>query len=730
MAASPPFRIVHTVCSHDCPDSCAVLVTVDEEGRAVKVEGDPSQPVTQGFLCGKVAKYLDRVYAPDRILYPLRRKAGVSKGPLIRGREHESFERVSWDEALGAIAARLKQIGDRYGSESILPYSYAGTIGVLGYGSMDRRFFHRLGASQLDRTICSEAGGQAWNLVYGKKYGTPTEDVRLAKLILAWGANIHGNNIHLWPFVEEARRNGARLIVIDPYRTRTAAVADWHIAIRPGTDAALALGMMRVILNEGLEDRAYIEEMTHGFEQLAERVREYTPERVAAWTGMTSAEIEQLAREYATTRPAMLRLNYGVQRCENGGTAVRAIAMLPALTGAWKFRGGGGQLSTSGAFQWNKQALERPDLALASPIGRLARVVNMSQLGQALTELGQGGDQATVGTREQEDGPAVHALFVYNSNPGAVAPNHRAVCRGLMRDDLFTVVHEQFFTDTTDYADFILPATTFLEHTDVQGAYGHYFVQLSRQAIAPPGEARPNVWLFGQLAQRMGFTEACFRDTPEEMIRQALSIGADGHSKNANMEHITFEDLERDGHIPLAFYSDPEKRPFLPYTSGTVPTPSGKIEFFSETLAAAGADGLPGFHPSGESRWSDAAKKYPLELLGRKSDNYMNSTFANLPGHRKMETRTSQKIEMHPTDAQSRGVADGERVRVFNDRGSLELTAMLNASLPAGVVAARLDWAKLHADGTNINALTSERLTDIGGGATFYSVLVEVAKTD
>ena len=727
MAAPPPFLVVHTVCSHDCPDSCAVLVTVNEEGRAVKVEGDPSQPVTQGFLCGKVAKYLDRVYAPDRILYPLKRKLGTQKGPRPRGREHESFERVSWDEALDAIAARLKEIGDRYGPESILPYSYAGTIGVLGYGSMDRRFFHRLGASQLDRTICSEAGGQAWNLVYGKKFGTPTEDVRLSKLILAWGANIHGNNIHLWPFVEEARRNGARLIVIDPYRTRTAAVADWHIAIRPGTDAALALGMMHVILNEGLEDRAYIADMTHGFERLAERVREYTPERVAAWTGMAAAEIEQLAREYATTRPAMLRLNYGVQRCENGGTAVRAIAMLPALTGAWKHRGGGGQLSTSGAFQWNKQALERPDLALASPLGRLARVVNMSELGRALTEPGQAREQGSEGAREQ-DGPAVHALFVYNSNPGAVAPNHNAVCRGLMRDDLFTVVHEQFFTDTTDYADFILPATTFLEHTDVQGAYGHYFVQLSKQAIDPPGEARPNVWLFGQLAQRMGFTEACFRDTPEEMIRQALSIGADGHSKNANMEHITFEDLEREGHIPLAFHSDPETRPFLPYTSGSAPTPSGKIEFFSETLVATGADGLPAFIPPTESRWDDAAKKYPLELLGRKNDNYMNSTFANLPGHRKMEARTSQRIEMHPADAQRRGVADGERVRVFNDRGSLELTAMLNASLPSGVVAARLDWAKLHADGTNINALTSERLTDIGGGATFYSTLVEVAK--
>ena len=718
MAASPPFRIVHTVCSHDCPDSCAVLVTVNDEGRAVKVEGDPSQPVTRGFLCGKVAKYLDRVYAPDRVLYPLKRKPGTQKGPRPRGHEHESFERVSWDEALDAIAARLKQIGNRYGPESILPYSYAGTIGVLGYGSMDRRFFHRLGASQLDRTICSEAGGQAWNLVYGKKYGTPTEDVRLAKLILAWGANIHGNNIHLWPFVEEARRNGARLIVIDPYRTRTAAVADWHIAIRPGTDAALALGMMHVILNEGLEDRAYIAEMTHGFERLAVRAREYTPERVAAWTGMTAAEIEQLAREYATTRPAMLRLNYGVQRSQNGGTAVRAIAMLPALTGAWKHRGGGGQLSTSGAFQWDKKALERPDLAMASPLGRLARVVNMSELGRALTELGS----------RAEDGPQVHALFVYNSNPGAVAPNHNAVCRGLMRDDLFTVVHEQFFTDTTDYADYILPATTFLEHVDVQGAYGHYFVQLSKQAIEPPGEARPNVWLFGRLAQRMGFIEACFRDTPEEMIRQALAIGADGHSKNANMEHITFEDLEREGHIPLAFYSDPEKRPFLPYTSGSVPTPSGKIEFFSETLAAAGADGLPNFVPPIESRWGEEAKKYPLELLGRKNDNYMNSTFANLPGHRKMEARTNQRIEMHPTDAQSRGVSDGERVRVFNDRGSLELTAMLNASLPAGVVAARLDWAKLHPDGANINALTSERLTDIGGGATFYSTLVEVAK--
>lgn len=725
-AAASPFRIVHTVCSHDCPDSCAVLVTVNEEGRAIKVEGDPSQPVTQGFLCGKVAKYLDRVYAPDRVVYPLKRKPGAAKQQLERGREHEAFERVTWDEALDGIAARLKEISDRYGSESILPYSYAGTIGVLGYGSMDRRFFHRLGASRLDRTICSEAGGQAWNSVYGKKLGTPAEDFKLAKLIIAWGANVHGNNIHLWPMIEKARRNGARLIVIDPYRTRTAALADWHIAIRPGTDAALALGMMHVILNEGLEDRAFIAERTHGFGQLAERVHEYTPERVAAWTGMTAAEVEQLAREYATTRPAALRLNYGVQRAEHGGATVRAIAMLPAITGAWKHRGGGAVLSTSGGFEWNERAVRRPDLQWASPLGREARIVNMSALGEALTELGNR-EQGT-GSKEQGNEPRVHALFVYNSNPGAVAPNQNAVRRGLAREDLFTVVHDLFFTDTTDYADYVLPATTFLEHTDIQGAYGHYFVQLSQQAIEPLGEARSNVWLFGQLGQRMGFPEPCFRDTSEDIIRQALNIGSDGHSTNPSMEHITLDALAQQGHVPLSFYREPEQTPFLPYVSGALPTPSGKIEFYSETLAGAGLDPLPAFTPAAESRWSKAAEKYPLELLARKADNYMNSTFANLEGHRKMEARTQHRLEIHPEDASARKIAEGDTVRVFNERGVLELTAMINGNLPQGVVATHMDWAKLHRQGRNSNVLTSERLTDIGAGATFYSALVEVEK--
>jgi molybdopterin guanine dinucleotide-containing S/N-oxide reductase-like protein len=703
------------------------LVTVDANGRAVKVQGDPSQPVTQGFLCGKVAKYLDRVYSPQRILYPLKRKAGVAKGPLKRGEEQEAFERVSWDEALSSIAGKLQQISDDHGPESILPYSYAGTIGVLGFGSMDRRFFHRLGGSQLDRTICSEAGGVAWNLVYGKKLGTPTEDYKLAKLIVAWGANIHGNNVHLWPMVEQARRNGARLIVIDPYKTRTAALADWHIAIRPGTDAALALGMMHVILRDGLEDRAYIAEMTHGFELFAERVREYTPERVAAWTGMKPGEIEQLAREYATTRPAALRMNYGVQRSENGGTAVRAIAMLPALTGAWKYRGGGGSLSTSGAFAWNKRELERMDLALDSPLGRPARTVNMSQLGQALTQ-GADTDAKEFAEDVLSGGPPVHALFVYNSNPGAVAPNQNAVRRGMARPNLFTVVHDLFFNDTTDYADYVLPATTFLEHTDIQGAYGHYFVQLSQQAIEPTGESRSNVWLFGQMAQYMGFTEPCFRDSEEQLIRQALTVGLDGRSKNAGMEHISLEDLREQGHIPLGFHRDPDGSPFMPFVSGTLATPSGKIEFYSETLARKGQDALPGFQPPVESRWGEGARRYPLEFLGRKADNYMNSTFANLEGHRKMEAGTSQRLEMHPTDAKARGIVDGDQLRVWNDRGEILLTALVDGSVPEGVVAGRMDWAKFNKQGATVNALTSERLTDIGAAATFYSVLVEVAK--
>jgi anaerobic selenocysteine-containing dehydrogenase len=665
-------------------------VTVDEVGRATRVQGDPAHPVTRGFLCAKVSKYLDRVYSPSRLLHPMRRREGVPKGKMAYGSEAEVFERISWDEALDLIAEQLKRVAQEHGPESILPYSYAGNMGVLGFGSMDRRFFHRLGASQLDRTICATAGGDALKSVYGKKLGTAPEDFRDARYIIAWGANIHGNNVHLWPFVEEARRKGARLVVIDPYRTRTARAADWHIPIQPGTDTALALGLMRILIEENLHDQDYVAQHTHGFEALREHVQPYTAEHVAGLTGIAAADIERLAHEYASSVPAVIRLNYGIQRSQNGGAAVRAVCMLPALIGAWKQRGGGLQLSLGGAFDFDSQALERPDLMLASPLQRPSRIVNMSQFGQALTEL---------------DSPPVNALFVYNSNPAAIAPNQNAVVRGLMRKDLFTVVHEQFFTDTTDYADIVLPATTFLEHKDFQGAYGHYFLQLSEQAIAPLGEARSNVWLFSQLAPRMGFTETCFQDSVDDLIAQALGGSA--------------EELQAKKSIYMRCEAEQ-------LANGVFATPSGKIEFYSSTLAAQGIDPLPTFHAPDESRRGADAHTFPLEFLPRKADNYMNSTFANLPSHQKMES--PGLAMMHASDASVRQICDADWVEIYNARGKIRLRARIDGSVPAGVVAASLNWNKLSAGGNNINALTSERLTDIGRGPTFYSTLVEVRK--
>ena len=674
----------------------------------MKMQGDPSHPVTRGFLCGKVAKYLDRVYSPDRLLYPMRRKAGVPKGPLIKGHEAEAFERITWDEALDEIAARLKRVTEEFGPESVLPYSYAGTIGQLGYGSMDRRFFHRLGASQLDRTICATAGGTALKSVYGIKLGTTPQDFVHAGLIIAWGANIHGNNIHLWPFIEEARRNGARLVVIDPYKTRTAALADEHLVINPGTDAALALGLMHVILREGLEDREYIERCTTGFAELKAHALkpEHSPEKVEVTTGIAAETIVRLARDYAGSgrngrKPAAIRLNYGIQRSENGGTAARAVCMLPLLTGAWQRKGGGLQLSTSGSFPFNSDALELPELMKASQLGRPARIVNMSQLGRALTL-----EDAGVG------GPPVKALFVYNSNPAAVAPNQNDVLRGMTRQDLFTVVHEQFFTDTADYADILLPAATFLETKDVQGAYGHLFAQVSQRAIEPLGEARNNVTIFGELARRMGFEEPCFDDREDELIDQALN------TENPWFANITRQRLEHEGHIPLQ----------LPVNDDGITLPFSTAEWFKTPSGRGELTPAPVFTAPIESRAGATAEKYPLEFLPRKADNYMNSTFANLPGHQRMETRTAGILEMHATDALPRGIMEGDDVVVFNDRGKITLRAHVNGHVGKGVVAARLDWNKLSRDGTNVNTLTSERLTDIGGGATFYSTLVEVRK--
>jgi len=725
-------KVVHAACPHDCPDACGVLITV-EDGRATRIQGDPAHPVTRGFLCAKVAKYLDRVYSPERVLYPMRR-VGV-KGPDAGegARATRALERISWDEALDTIVARFKQIIAESGSEAILPYSYGGTLGVLNNASMDRRFFHCIGASQLARNICSEAGEAGLKSVVGAKLGTEPEQFRHSRYIICWAANIHGTNVHLWPFIEEARRNGAKLVVIDPYRTRTAACADWFLPINPGTDAALALGMMHVIINEGLYDLDYVSRYTAGFEELHEKVQDYPPERVAGWTGISGDDIAKLAREYATTHPAVIRVNYGVQRSENGGMATRAITMLPCLTGSWKEIGGGLQLSTSDAYGLNRDSLKRPDL-MEKSLGRPARTVNMVELGQALNTL---------------DNPPVKALFVYNSNPAAVAPNHNDVIRGLLRPDLFTVVHEQFLTDTTDYADIVLPATTFFENKELVYGYGHYYLQMSYQAIEPLGECRSNVDTFRALAQHMGLTDECFRDSLEQMMDAALD------SPNPWLKSIDRERLEREGHVRLNFgrqssvVDDSQARTqrldlgsssseasveaseaasqfsaFLPFAEGKFPTPSGKAELYSEQLKAQGLDPVVEFTPPCESRHSRGAKEFPLELLARKADNFLNTTFSNLPVAQQMEE--TGLLEMHAADAKARGIGDGDRVRVFNRRGEIVLTARVDGRVQAGVVCTRLNWAKLHPQNRNVNVLTSEKLTDLGNSATFYSVLVEV----
>ena len=665
-----------SVCALDCPDTCSLVLTIDG-GHATRLRGDPAHPVTRGFLCGKVAQYLEREYSPHRLLYPQRRVGRKGEG---------RFERISWDEALDTIAARFRAIAAEFGPEAILPYSYAGTMGLLQGSGMDRRFFHRLGASRLDRTICSEAGKVGLLQALGVRYGTEPEQFRHSRLILAWGANILGTNVHLWPFIMEARRNGAKFYTIDPRRNRTGAASDKHFFINPGSDTALALAMMHVIVAERLYDADYVERHTSGFDGLRERVRPWTPQRAAELTGIAAAEIAALAREYATTRPAAIRLNLGVQRSERGAMAARTIAFLPVLTGSWKDLGGGMQLSISQTFQLNRAALERQDLQQRS-LGRPARIVNMVQLGSALATLSD---------------PPVKALVVYNSNPAAVAPNQNLVRAGLRRDDLFTIVLEQFQNDTADHADILLPATTFLEHTDLYLSYGHHYLQLARPALAPPGEARSNVEVFRALARRMGFDDPCFDDSDDAMIRTLLD------SPHPFVKGITLEELDRERSVRLRL---PE--PFQPFANGGFGTADGKCHFHAETLD---------YTPPVESRHGDGQlrAKYPLEMISPKNDDSLNSTF----GYRPAVERQTALLHMTAADAASRGIAEADRVRVWNDRGSCLLEARIDDSVHAGVVCApAVRW------GANANALTSERLTDAGGGPTFYSCLVEVERT-
>jgi anaerobic selenocysteine-containing dehydrogenase len=683
-------RIVRAACPHDCPDTCALQVTV-ENGVAVKVEGAKDHPFTAGTLCTKVARYLERTYSKDRVLFPQKRAGKKGKG---------EFERISWDEALDTIAARFKAIeGDD--PQGILPYDYAGTMGWVQWHSMGRRFFNRLGASRLDRTICSSAGKAGSQITLGGSLGMDPERFDEARLILIWGTNPIVSNLHLWSRVQEAKRRGARLIAIDPYRSLSAEKCHEHLAPFPGTDGALALGLMHVIIGEGLYDADYVEKYTLGFDALKERVKEYPPQEVAGITGLSAARIAALAREYAATRPAAIRLNYGLQRHSGGGMAVRNILCLPALTGDWRHPAGGALLATSGFFGMNDAKMERPELLKLSR-NPDPRTINMVAIGDALLEAS----------------PAIRALYVYNSNPVAVAPDSGKVVKGFSREDLFTVVHEQFFTDTCDYADIVLPATTQLEHHDVHTAYGHLYVMANSPAIAPLGESLPNSEVFRRLAARMGFAEACFRDSDEDICRQALE------SSKPAMRGIEWESLKRTGFQRLNL---PER--FAPFAQGGFATPSGKCEFYSETAKAMGMDPLPGYVPPRESARSNPplAGKYPLAMISPPNRHFLNSSFANMPFA--IAEAGEPSLDIHPKDAAARGIASGDAVRVFNDRGSLKARARVGDQAREGVVVAlSVWWKKLTADGCNANEVTSQAVTDIGRGATFYDCLVEVRK--
>lgn len=670
---------VRGACPHDCPDTCALLTTV-ENGVATRVQGNPEHRHTDGVLCAKVSKYTERTYHPERVLTPLKRTGAKGSG---------QFAPVSWDEALADIAARLGNIAAR-APEAVLPYSYAGTMGMVQGESMDRRFFHKLGASQLDRTICASAGAEALTQTLGGKVGMKVEFFAESQLILIWGSNSIGSNLHFWRYAQQAKRNGAKLVCIDPRKSETADKCHDHIQLRPGTDAALALALMHELIQNDWLDHDYIARHTLGWDPLRERALQWPPERAAEVCGIPVEQIRQLAKDYGTTKPAAIRLNYGMQRVRGGGNAVRAVACLPALTGAWRHRAGGLLLSSSGQFPAQRAVLQRPDLM---PAGKTPRTINMSTIGDDLLR-----------EASASFGPKVEAVVVYNSNPVAVAPDSAKVVRGFAREDLFTVVLEHFRTDTADYADYILPATTQLEHWDVHLSYGHTDVVLNRPAIAPLGEARSNAQIFRDLAARMGFTEPCFADSDEALCRQAFGDAVD------------YALLETQGVATLAL-------PDAPFAEGHFPSPSGKCEFYSARLAAQGLDGLPDHLPNYELQGTDA--RYPLAMISPPARNFLNSTFVNVQSLRTIEGRPV--LEIHPDDAEARGIANDTVVRVFNDRGSYLCHATVSRRARPGVVnGLGIWWRKMGLNGTNVNEVTSQALTDLGRAPTFYDCLVEV----
>ncbi len=711
---------VRGVCPHDCPDTCG-FVTQVKDGKAISLKGDRDHPFTNGFLCQKVSKYLDRVYHQERLLYPMKRVGPKGKG---------DFQRISWAEAISTIGSKIRELAKEFGPESILPFSYSGTLGKIQGSSLDRRFFNLLGASLLDRTICSTAGAVGCDITLGTRAVVDPESIIHSRYIINWGSNTSVTNSHLWVLMHQAKKLGAKIVTIDPFQSRTAEKSDWWIPIRPGTDGALALSMMHIIFRENWQDQDYLEKYTLGYKELRDRVlHEYSPERVSTITGLPVSDIEKLTKEFALSQkrfngPALIRLNYGIQRHGGGGMAVRNITCLPAITGDWRYPGGGALLSTSKMIPWNNMALERPDLI---PAG--TRKINMIQLADVLENL---------------TNPPIKLLFVYSANPATVNPDQSRVIQGLMREDLFTVVHEQFITDTARFADIILPATTQLEQFDIHNGYGHLYIQANYPAIKPLGEAVPNTQLFRLLAREMNMSPELFEISDEELAQLALAAPEDSSTiyppKNA-LDGITLDSLKQTGPMRIQVPVD-----YAPFAEGNFGTPSGKCEFYSSRIAEMGFDPLPMYLPpheapeavrsskratsASESINSNSATidRYQLQLITPPEPSFLNSTFVNMDALR--QAAHEPKVEIHSYDAQKRNISNGDWIKIFNDRGCFYARALVREKIQKGVVASfGTWWSKYIPNGSNCNATTSTKPTDLGGGATFYDNLVEIEKT-
>ena len=764
--------IYYSVCPHDCPDTCALKAETVIETKAeieseikaaptakiesgtevknqkiiykkiVKVSGDLSHPMTKGIICEKVRAYPERIYSPSRILYPMHR-IGKKDGTQIKSEaENNNFERISWEAAIDEIVKKWRDLTVKYGPECILPYSYGGTEGIINKGSMDRRLFNKIGATRLDRTICSTAGGLGYQLAYGdSKSINPTETVN-SKLIIFWGINVLETNMHQAILADNARKNGAKIIAIDVHRNKTAKWADNFYLILPGSDGALALGLSYIILRDNLEDKVFLEKYSYGFNEFYEQAMQYPPEKVAGLTGLTSKTIEELAHLYAKTKSSFIRIGNGLQHHNNGGINTWIISLLPALIGAWQYKGGGALKSNSGYFPFNNEAIERP--ALNKKYSE-TRIINMVQLGKILCGLNL-------------PTPApIRSLYVYNSNPAIVAPNQNLVLKGLAREDLFTVVHEQIMTDTAKWADIILPATTSFEHADLYASYWHTSIQWADPVISPIGEAKPNIEVFKLLAKRLGYTEPCFSDCEEDIARQALDLPY-WHDKG-----ITLERLKKERFIMLNI---PE-RPFADFNFLTA---SGKIEFKSKKLAELGLFDMPNYKPiiKAEEYLNDKEKSqknenyiscsttnndnhinhikkivnaedldnksnncknpdFPFTLITPPNHFFLNSTFANISS---LKIKANEPfLEINPTDAKKLEINDEDIVKIENERGCVLIKAkIIDSVLPGVVVSAGLWWKEDYKNQSGVNALTSDDLSDIGGGATFFSTFVKINK--